>query len=104
MTQFWSDNALITGGEAFQARKAMSLIEALLGFPSTGDTKDIARERQCDGFTHQRIHINCVVSDGQFIAHRILQLRAHFFDGASHVLGISPGGKTQHLIQHPINQ
>ena len=49
MTQFWSDNALITGGEAFQARKAMSLIEALLGFPSTGDTKDIARERQCDG-------------------------------------------------------
>ena len=80
----------------------MSLIEALLGFPSTGDTKDIARERKCDGFTHQRIHINCVVSDGQFIAYRSLQLRAHFFDGASHVLGIQPSRKTENFIQHPI--
>ena len=82
----------------------MSLIEALLGFPPTGNTKDIAGESKCDGFTHQRIHINCVVSDGQFIAYRSLQLRAHFFDGASHVLGIPPGSKTQDLIHHPINE
>ena len=82
----------------------MSLIEALLGFPSTGNTKDIARERKCDGFTHQRIHIDRAVPDGQFIAHRSLQLRAHFFDGASHVLGIQPSRKSENFIQHPIIQ
>ena len=71
----------------------MALVETLLSFSPTGNTKDIACEGKCDGFTYQRIHIDCAVSDGQFVAHRSLQLRAHFFDGASHVLGVSPGGK-----------
>jgi hypothetical protein len=104
MTEFRPDDALITGRKALQARKAMALVEALLGFPSTSNTKDSAREGKRDALAHQRIHIDCAAADRQFIAHRSIQLRAHFFNRPSHPSGIHPLKKEHSPIQPQINQ
>tara|TARA_Y100000994_G_C15468411_1_gene349916 strand:- start:226 stop:540 length:315 start_codon:yes stop_codon:yes gene_type:complete len=104
MTEFWADDTLITGRKALQTRKAVTLIEALLGFPSTGNTKDSAREGKRDALTHQHIHIDRAASDRQFIAHRSIQLRAHLFNRPSHPSGINPLTRKPGLIRHQIHQ
>ena len=82
----------------------MTLVEALLGFPSTGNTKDSAREGKRDALTHQCIHIDCAAADRQFIAYRSIQLRAHFFNRPSHPSGIHPLTKEHSPIQSQIHQ
>lgn len=82
----------------------MTLVETLPGFPSTGNTKDSAREGKRNALTHQRIHIDCAASDRQFIAHRSIQLRAHFFNRPSHPSGIHPLTKEPGPIQPQIHQ
>ena len=78
MTFFGMYNARITLCQLLKTRKAMSLIETLVGFPTTVNTVNITTKLKLNFLLEQRIHINAYFTERQHIFNWSGQAATHF--------------------------
>jgi hypothetical protein len=74
---FRAHDTAIAARETPETRKAVSLVEALVGFPAAGNAMNVARESNADSPAEERVQRNALVADRQRVADRIAHLDAH---------------------------